>query len=172
MPPRRRSRPFAVRRSKIHGRGVFATRRIRPGQWLIAYEGEVLTEEQVDARYDDEDSANDPHTLLFHVGRDRYIDASIGGNDARFVNHSCDPNCESEVEDGEVFIRAIRNIQPGEELTYDYALEIEAEPSKKRRALFACRCGAERCRGTMLDQPPPKATRRPGPASGSRARRP
>ncbi|HEX4438877.1 MAG TPA: SET domain-containing protein-lysine N-methyltransferase, partial [Thermoanaerobaculia bacterium] len=144
--------PFVVRRSKIHGRGVFATRRIRAGRSLIAYEGQVLTEKQVDARYDHEDDADDPHTLLFHVARDRYIDASVGGNDARFINHSCDPNCESDVVDGAVVIRAIRNIQPGAELTYDYALEIEANPPKRRRALYACRCGARRCRGTMLDQ--------------------
>ena len=141
-----------VRQSRIHGRGVFATRRIRAGRSLIAYEGQGLTGKEVEERYGDEEAANDPHTLLFHVEGDRYVDASVGGNDARFINHSCDPNCESDVVDGAVVIRAIRNIQPGAELTYDYSLEIEAKPTKARRALYACRCGTERCRGTMLDQ--------------------
>jgi len=148
--PVRRREPFATRRSPIHGLGVFATRRIRAGRRLIVYEGEELTEAAVDARYGGE-AANDPHTLLFHVGGDRYIDASVGGNDARFINHSCGPNCESVILDGRVVIRAIRNIQPGTELTYDYALEIERGASRARRALFACRCGARSCRGTMLE---------------------
>lgn len=141
---------------------MFATRRIRPGRSLIAYEGEILSEKEVDARYGDEDSANDPHTLLFHVEGDRFIDASVGGNDARFINHSCDPNCESVVEGGAILIRSIRNIQPGVELTYDYSLEIEAKPSRARRALYACRCGATRCRGTMLEEArTPPAKRKP-----------
>ena len=145
-----RKPPFATRRSPIHGLGVFATRRIRAGRRLIVYEGEELTEAAVDARYDG-DAAEDPHTLLFHLGDDRYIDASVGGNDARFINHSCGPNCESVVLDGQIVIRAIRNIQPGAELTYDYALEIEKRASRARRALYSCRCGAPSCRGTMLE---------------------
>lgn len=150
MPHRRTRPPFAKRRSAIHGDGVFATRRIRAGRKLIEYAGQVLTSKAVEARYD-EAAADDPHTLLFHVGGDRYIDASVGGNDARFINHSCDPNCETEVSDGRVSIRAIRNIQPGAELTYDYALEIEKGASRSRRSRYACRCGAATCRGTMLD---------------------
>lgn len=148
MPPRTRP-PFATRRSAIHGLGVFATRRIRRGRRLIDYAGEVLTAADVRSRYDDA-AADDPHTLLFHVGRNRYLDASVGGNAARFINHSCDPNCEAEASDGAVSIRAIRNIQPGAELTYDYALEIEAGASLARRSLYACRCSAAACRGTML----------------------
>ena len=151
MPHQRITPPFARRRSSIHRFGVFATRRIRGGRRLIAYEGQILTQAQVDARYD-EAAAEDPHTLLFHVEGDRYIDASIGGNETRFINHSCDPNCETEVSDGAIWIRAIRNIQPGAELTYDYSLEIEKGASKKRRGLYACRCGKKKCRGSMLDK--------------------
>ena len=125
---------------------------------MIAYEGQILTEKQVDERYDDE--ADDPHTLLFHVEGDRFIDASVNGNDARFINHSCDPNCESVVADGAIWIRSIRNIQPGAELTYDYSLEIEARPSRARLALFACRCGSALCRGTMLEKIPKRGRRR------------
>jgi uncharacterized protein len=147
---RRRTRPpFAKRRSAIHGLGVFATRRIRAGRILTAYEGQALTAAQVRARYGDDD-ADDPHTLLFHLGGDRYIDATVGGNDARFINHSCNPNCDPEVSDGAIWIRAIRNIQPGVELTYAYSLEIEKRASRERRSRFACRCGARQCRGTML----------------------
>lgn len=149
MPQRRIRPPFAKRRSKIHGSGVFATRRIRSGRRLIAYLGEILTEAQVDARYDGP-GADDPHTMLFHVEGDRYVDATVGGNDARFINHSCEPNCDPEVSKGTIWIRAIRNIQPGAELTYDYSLEIEDGASRKRKSLYACHCGAAKCRGTLL----------------------
>jgi uncharacterized protein len=151
VPRRRIPPPFAKRRSAIHGFGVFATRRIRPEQRLIAYEGQSLTTSAVRARYD-EAAADDPHTLLFHVGGDRYIDASVGGNDARFINHSCDPNCEAVVWDGAIVIRSIRNIQPCVELTYDYSLEIEKGASRARRARYACRCSAAQCQKTMLDE--------------------
>jgi len=139
------------RRSSIHGFGIFATRRIRGNRRLIDYAGQVVTSAVVRARYD-QDAVDDPHTLLFDAGDGVYIDASFGGNDARFINHSCDPNCEAEVSGKTVSIRAIRNIQPGVELTYDYALEIERGASRARRAAFACRCGADACRGTMLDE--------------------
>jgi SET domain-containing protein len=97
-----------------------------------------------------DDDVDDPHTLLFHLGGDRYVDASVGGNDARFINHSCDPNCESVVSDGAIWIRAIKNIQPRVELTYDYSLEIERRASRARRSRYLCHCGTSKCRGTML----------------------
>jgi uncharacterized protein len=148
MPHRKTRPPFAKRRSKIHGTGVFATRRIQPGRTLIAYSGQILTEAEVGERYDED--ADDPHTFLFHLGGDRYVDAAVGGNEARFINHSCHPNCEAALSDGAIWIRAIRNIQPGVELTYDYELEIERGASRARRRRYACRCGVAKCRGTML----------------------
>jgi len=150
MPRRRIRPPFAKRRSGIHGTGVFATRRIRAGRAVIPYLGQILTTAEVRARYDDD--ADNPHTFLFDLGGDRYVDAGVGGNDARFINHSCDPNCEAELSDGTIWIRAVRNIQPGVELTYDYALEIEKGASRSRRSRYTCRCGAPKCRGTMLDE--------------------
>src|SRR5215472_88157 len=141
--------PFVKRRSSIHGVGVFATRRIRAGRKLIAYLGQVLTEAEVRVRYTD-DEVNDPHTFLFDIGSDRYVDAGVGGNVARFINHSCDPNCETELSDGVIWIRAIKNIQPGVELTYDYSLEIEKRAGRARRDLYACCCGTKKCRQTML----------------------
>jgi len=141
--------PVVKRLSRIHGLGVFTTKRIRAGRVLIAYLGQALSKAEVRARYTDDD-VDDPHTLLFHLGGNRYIDASVGGNDARFINHSCDPNCESLMSDGAIWIRAIKNIQPRVELTYDYSLEIERHASRARRSRYSCRCGASKCRGTML----------------------
>jgi len=138
-----------VRHSPVHGRGLFAARRIRPGARIIEYTGERLNEAEVDARYHGP-AAEDPHTLLFQVGRRCYIDASVGGNAARFINHCCQPNCESRQEDDRIFIFAIRNVQSGVELTYDYSLEIEPGHSAARARAYVCRCGAPRCRGTML----------------------
>ena len=144
------NRLFEVHPSRIDRLGVFALRPIRRGQHIVDYVGERLTAEAVEARYD-EDAADDPHTFLFRISDHEYIDASVSGNDARFINHSCDPNCETEVEGDRVCIKAIKNIEPGVELTYDYMLDIDRDASLDRRGLFACRCGAVLCRGTMLD---------------------
>ena len=79
------------------------------------------------------------------------IDAGVGGNDARFVNHSCAPNCEAVIERGHVFLKAVRDIAVGEELTYDYHLSRDRTEDAVAEARFRCRCGAARCRGTMLE---------------------
>ncbi len=142
---------IVVRRSPVHGRGVFAARRIRRGTRIVEYTGERLDQAAVDARYAGP-AAEDPHTMLFQTGPDSCIDASVGGSAARFVNHSCRPNCEALQEGERVFIHAIRNIQPGVELTYDYSLQIERGHSAARARRYACRCGAPRCRGTMLEK--------------------
>jgi uncharacterized protein len=149
MQSRRARPPFAKRRSKIHGLGVFATRRIRAGRMLIPYLGQILTKADVRSRYMDDD-ADDPHTFLFSLGGNRVVDASVGGNNARFINHSCDPNCESELLDGVIWIRALKNIQPGIELTYDYSLQIPKRALRSRRNHYTCHCGTAKCRGTML----------------------
>ena len=73
---------------------------------------------------------------------------------ARFINHSCNPNCETVIENSRVFIEAIRRIKPGEELGYDYQLTWESTDDPAELALYACRCGAKQCRGTMLDTEP------------------
>jgi SET domain-containing protein len=139
-----------VRRSRIQGRGVYAARPIRRGTRIIEYTGEVLTEKQLDARYKD-DAADDPRTYLFQVDENRFVDATVTGNEARFINHSCKPNCEVEIRRRRIYIVALRNIKTGEELSYDYALEIEEDPSAERLTQFPCRCGSRGCRGTMLD---------------------
>jgi SET domain-containing protein len=151
--PDRREPMIEVRRSHIHGSGVFATRRIRKGTRIVEYLGERITHEEADARYAAMDD-DDGHTFLFVVNDAVCIDAGVEGNDARFINHCCDPNCESNIEGGRVFIDAIRTIQPGEELGYTYALTWETTDDPEELALFECRCGAKSCRGTMLDEEP------------------
>ena len=144
--------PFELRSSTIHGQGVFAVRRIHKGTRLIEYVGERISPEAADLRYDD-DAMVVPHTFLFTVDAHTVIDAAVGGNEARFINHSCNPNCEAVDDDGRIFIEAIRNIRPGEELTYDYHLERDGRWRKEWAERYACRCGAPNCRGTLLVKP-------------------
>jgi len=152
MPPVRRrpaAPPFEIRRSRIQGRGAFATRRIRPGARIIEYVGERISREEADARYDDA-AMERHHTFLFAVDADTVIDAARRGNAARYINHSCDPNCQAVIEDGRIFIEALVNIQPGVELTYDYAYERTDDHGPEDEALYACRCGTAKCRGSIL----------------------
>ena len=129
--------------------GAFATRRIRAGTRLIEYTGERLTPEQADARYP-EVPGERHHTFLFAIDDDVVIDAAVNGNDARWINHSCDPNCDAVIDGGRIWIEAIRDIDVAEELAYDYAYVLEERhtPAAKRR--YPCRCGARACRGTLL----------------------
>lgn len=148
-----------VRKSGIHGRGVYAARRIRKGTRIIEYVGERIPHEVADARYDAK-PADDGHTFLFVVDDEICIDAGIGGNAARFINHKCDANCETIIENRRVFIEALRTIQPGEELGYDYQLTWESTDDPEELKLYACGCGASDCRGTMLDREPLDVKRR------------
>jgi uncharacterized protein len=152
------SLPFELRRSPIQGQGAFATRRIRKGTRIIEYTGERITQEQADERYDDESMARH-HTFLFTLDEDTVLDAAVGGNEARFINHSCDPNCQALIEDDRIFIYALRAIAPGEELVYDYAYERVEGMDEESEQLYVCRCGAKSCRGTILapPKPPPRA---------------
>jgi hypothetical protein len=162
--------PFRVRRSKIHGTGVFATANIRKGARLVEYLGDRVSHAEADRRYEDK-AADDNHTFLFTVDARTVIDAGVGGNDARFLNHSCAPNCEAILEKRRVFIEAIRDIEPGEELCYDYGIERDPDDPADIDVVFACRCGAASCRGTML-LPAPKPrrpARRPARAAARRA---
>jgi uncharacterized protein len=139
-----------VRNSPIHGAGVFALRRIRKGTTIIEYLGDRVSHEEVDERYADK-LETDSHTFLFTVNSKIVIDAGSNGNDARFINHSCDPNCESAIKNKRVFIEAIRTILPGEELNYDYAIGRDDDDAPDVDEIFACRCGAANCRGSMLE---------------------
>jgi uncharacterized protein len=143
-PPR-----IKVRRSKVHGSGVFAAQRIRKGQRIIEYIGERITHAEADRRYENKD-LSDNHTFLFIVDRKTVIDAGVDGNEARLINHSCEPNCESVIENRRVFIEALRSIASGEELAYDYQIQRDKDDPADVDAVFACRCRADNCRGTML----------------------
>jgi uncharacterized protein len=138
-----------VRRSNVHGLGVFAAQRIVKGTRIIEYVGERVSHDEADRRYEEKD-ANDSHTFLFIVDSKTVIDAGVDGNDARFFNHSCDPNCESVVENKRVFIEATRTVEQGAELTYDYQIQREDDDPDNIDDVFACRCGFVKCRGTML----------------------
>lgn len=141
---------YTVRPSPTHGRGVFAIHPIRKGARIVEYRGRRMASAAADER-PPTDAADPYHTLLFELSDGTVIDASLRGNTARWINHGCDPNCEAiEYEDGRVFIHARRTIRAGEELTYDYRLAFEGPLSQRARKAFACRCGAQRCRGTML----------------------
>jgi SET domain-containing protein len=142
---------FAVRNSPIHGRGVFATRTIRKGADIVEYRGRRISMEEAD-ELPDSDPNNPYHTFLFELNDGRVIDAGRGGNAARWINHSCRPNCEPyEDDDCRVFIAAKRTIEAGEELAYDYKLNVPGRRTPRLLANYACRCGAPRCRGTMVD---------------------
>jgi uncharacterized protein len=157
---RARTELIEVRDSKVHGRGAFAIAAITKGTRLIEYVGERVSHKEADRRYESKD-ANDNHTFLFIVDARTVIDAGVDGNDARFFNHSCDPNCESVIENGRVYIETLRAAQPGEELTYDYQIQREADDPADIDEVFACRCGAPQCRGTMLWPTKRKTARRP-----------
>ena len=149
--PSTSKKPYSVRNSAIHGRGVFATRTIRKGAVIIEYRGRRITWDAA-LKQPDSDPSNPTHTFFFSLDDGRVIDAGQRGNAARWINHSCAPNCRTfEDDDGRVFIESRRTIHAGEELTYDYRLQLDERITRKLRAEYACRCGAKRCRGTLLD---------------------
>ena len=157
MPNRKTTdaQPFLVRRSGIQGKGGFATRAIRKGERLIEYVGERIPWKVADKRYDD-DSMKRHHTFLFAVNSRTVIDAAVNGNDARFINHCCDPNCEAVDVTGRIFIDATRDIAKGAELAYDYAYDRDDIGADEDEALYVCHCGSPKCRGTILAPPKKK----------------
>ena len=148
---------FVVRHSPIHGTGVFAARDIAAGEEIIEYAGRRITQAQADAEYPDDDG----HTFLYVLNEHWLIDAGVDGNDARWINHSCDPNCEVwqiDSDDGDpakdrLVIESMRPIKAGEELTYDYGITNDEPLTDAERELWRCRCGSPNCRGTMLGPP-------------------
>jgi SET domain-containing protein len=140
--------PFEIRPSAIQGLGVFATEFIPACTRLIEYAGRRLTPAQADAAYPDGDGRH--HTFLFAIDEEIVIDAAVDGNAARFINHSCDPNCDAIIEDDRIWIETISDVEPGEELAYDYAYELTERHSPAAKKRFPCFCGAANCRGTIL----------------------
>ena len=146
---------FEVRKSKIQGRGIFAARRIRPGQKIIEYTGPRISNDEADKRYDEEKMTRH-HTFLFTLDNKTCVDGNVRSNTARLINHSCDPNCEAIIEKKRIFIYALRNIQPGVELAYDY--QYERTGGKEMEKFYVCKCGSDKCRGSIMA--PPKRRRK------------
>jgi SET domain-containing protein len=149
-----------VRHSSVHGRGVYATQLIPKGARIIEYTGKRMS--WADVPNDDDD----PHTFIFGLDNGQVINAEIDGNEARWINHSCDPNCEAVGKDDRMFIYALRKIRTGEELFYDYSLQLDEPITKELVQEYKCDCGASRCRGTMLEVK--KGTRAAGRRTGRR----
>lgn len=143
------SRRIQTRRSGVHGKGVFAVQDIAEGETLIEYVGEVISWQEAQDRHP-HDPKDPNHTFYFSLENGNIIDALYGGNSSRWINHSCDGNCEADEEEGRVFIKALRNIKAGEELNYDYGLILDEPYTKKLKAEYPCWCGSKNCRGTLL----------------------
>lgn len=138
-----------VRDSGIHGKGVYAVRPIKAGERVLEYKGEIITwEEALERHPHDPEQPN--HTFYFHLDDGHVIDGKYQGNSAKWINHSCEPNLEAEQVGNRVFLDALRDIAPGEELFFDYGLVIDARMTAKLKQEYACWCGAPTCRGTML----------------------
>ena len=150
------NKKIEARRSDIHGNGVFAVAPIKKGEFVIEYKGKRRSHEEVDA--DEGGDVESGHTFLFTLNDEYVIDANHKGNRARWINHSCNPNCEALLDEHEgrnrkkdrVLIEAIRNIKPGEELTYNYGITLDEPHTARLKKIWACKCGAKNCTGTML----------------------
>jgi SET domain-containing protein len=146
---------FELRRSSIQGLGGFARRDIPKGTRIIEYVGEKISNAESDRRYDN-DTMTRHHTFLFTLNSRTIVDAAVDGNAARFINHSCEPNCEAIIERGHIYIYAKRPIAAGEELLYDYQYEWDSEYTKEDLLFYQCRCGSASCRGTIVKAPKAK----------------
>ena len=147
-----------VKKSTLHGNGVFAARDIPAGTQIIEYRGKRITPEQADDMHPV--NPDDPfHTFFFSLSSGKIIDGGQRGNDARWINHACAPNCETQenASGKKVFVVALEDIPAGVELFYDYGLILDGRITKKLRNQYRCLCGAESCRGTMLALPRKKA---------------
>lgn len=138
-----------LRRSSIHGLGAFASQDIPRGTRVIEYVGEKISNAEADRRYDDE-SMRKHHTFLFILSERTCVDAAFNGNESRFINHSCDPNCEAVITRGRIWVEAVKRIPAGTELVYDYQFEDDAEYTEEDLRFYACHCGSPKCRGTIV----------------------
>ncbi|MFP3556706.1 SET domain-containing protein-lysine N-methyltransferase [Paraburkholderia sp. SIMBA_049] len=141
-------RRVIVRRSPVHGKGVFALHAIAAGERVLEYKGAITSWRNAVRRHQRE--GVEGHTFLFGLSDGRVIDGSRGGNSARWLNHACAPNCETIEDEGRIFIHSLRPIEPGEELFIEYLLVTDDPVDEDVRARYACRCAAADCRQSML----------------------
>ena len=142
--------PFIVRRSGVQGKGVYATRDIAKAERIAEYVGERISWKEADRRYDDAGMRRH-HTFLFGVTTRTVIDGAVNGNDSRFINHSCAPNCEAIDDGGRIFVEALRTVRRGEEIFYDYAYARDESTTDEDESTYRCLCGSAKCRGTILE---------------------
>ena len=150
--PKLQNRDFVrVGPSRIQGKGLYAKRKIPRGTRIIEYTGERVPLARLLVEVGAGSAAQ---AYTFRLNASTVIDGTRGGNEARFINHSCDPNCEAYVFDEKVYIYAMRDIVRGDELTFDYQLSpvLRGRRPKADRAAYLCRCGSPKCRGTMLSR--------------------
>ena len=141
---------FELRYSPIQGVGAFAIQDIPKGTRIIEYVGEKISNAECDRRYDDEKMSRH-HTFLFILNKKQVIDANYGGNESMYINHSCDPNCETFIPRGRIWIESMRDITAGEELTYDYMYDMDRSYTDDDLfRLYGCKCGSPKCRGTIV----------------------
>mgnify|MGYP001579190137 CR=1 FL=1 len=159
-------RNLVLRRSKIHGNGVFAARDLPAGTRLVEYRGTLRSHDEIDQCYGGE--ADSGHTFLFTLNEQYVLDGNVGGNIARWINTSCDPNCETVVVEDpggnkqrdRIYVETIKPVRAGDELTYDYCITLDEPHTPRLRKIWQCRCGTERCTGTMLRPKRKRAARR------------
>ncbi|MBI2573022.1 SET domain-containing protein-lysine N-methyltransferase [Candidatus Woesearchaeota archaeon] len=142
---------YVVRQSSIHNNGVYAARQIPPGIKIIQYVGEIISQEEGIRREQqhEEMAKQDPHrgrVYVMDLEDGTYLDGDIGNNPAKYINHSCDPNCEISYENGEIWICSKRTIEPGEELFFNYGFGLDCYEK------HPCLCGTSRCVGYILDE--------------------
>ena len=142
---------WKVKRSSIHGTGVFATHNIPKNSKIIQYIGDKILKSEGDKRSEKRlkkylNSKDDGSVYIFELNKKYDIDGSPLYNKARYINHSCNPNCEVDIESEEIWIKSIKNIKKGEELTYDYGFEFDKDDYKDN----ICKCEAKYCIGYII----------------------
>ncbi len=142
---------WKVKKSKVHGSGVFALQKIKKNTKIIEYIGEKITKREGDRRSEKRlkkylNSKSTGSVYIFELNKRYDIDGSPLYNRARYINHSCNPNCEVEIEKGHIWIKSIRSIKVGEELNYDYGYEFDEEDYKDHK----CKCGSKNCIGYII----------------------
>jgi SET domain-containing protein len=128
-----------VRDSSIHGQGTFASAILEAETLILEYTGELIDRKTAVER--DNPDASDYSCYIFQINDDVFIDARLVEHPAKYINHSCEPNCSISRDVTRAFVRTLRTIRPGEELTYDYGYDVSEN--------LRCRCKARRCRGTI-----------------------
>lgn len=139
-----------VRNSEIHGRGVYSTQFIPKDEKIIEYVGEIIDKEESDqrgnAQHEHAQKTGDAAVYIFTLSKKYDLDGNVPWNIARLINHSCEPNCEAWIDDDRIFIHALRDIELGEELCFDYGFDIDCFEE------HPCLCGTDNCVGYIVSQ--------------------